>query len=161
MFHTHSSGGDSGSAAVYRTLITALLLTLAFSSIEAVAGWYAHSLALLSDAGHMLSDGLALGLAGLSAWLGQRAPSRRHSYGLGRSELLAALFNTLLMLGIVIAIVVSAVDRLQSGREVGGETVTVVALIGLLINGLVAWLLSRGERNLNLQAALLHVLGDL
>jgi cobalt-zinc-cadmium efflux system protein len=122
---------------------------------------YSGSLALLGDAGHMLTDGLSLGIAAFTARLALRRPSRRHSYGLGRSELLAALFNALLMIFVVVAISTAAVERLINPRPVMGETVTLVAFIGLLINLLIAWLLSRSNNNINVRGALLHVLGDL
>ena len=126
-----------------------------------MAGWLSGSLALLGDAGHMLTDGLSLGLAAFASWLATRAPSPRHSYGLGQVELLTALVNALFMIAIVVAISTAAVDRLMHPRPVAGETVTAVALIGLLINLLVAWLLSRSHHNINVRAALLHVIGDL
>nr|HQU88154.1 cation diffusion facilitator family transporter [Denitromonas sp.] len=93
--------------------------------------------------------------------LSQRPPSQRLSYGLGRMEALAALINGLLMIAVVAAIVWHAVERLLSPQTVAGGTVTVVALIGLLINIAAAWLLSRGGNDLNTRAALLHVMGDL
>lgn len=139
----------------------ALLLTLGFAVVEALAGVASGSLALLGDAGHMLGDGLALGIAAFAAWLALRPPSSQHSYGLGRSELLAALLNALLMVAIVVAITTAAVDRLLHPRPVVGETVALVAVIGLLINLLVAWLLSRAEQGINVRGALLHVVADL
>ena len=139
----------------------ALMLTLGYAVVEAVAGWFSGSLALLGDAGHMLTDGLSLAIAAFAAWLAQRPPSTRHSYGLGRAELLAALLNALFMIAVVVAITSAAVDRLLSPRPVAGETVTVVAIIGLLINLAVIWQLTRAERNINVRGALLHVMGDL
>lgn len=144
-----------------QVLLLALGLTLTFAVIEALAGWYSGSIALLGDAGHMLTDGLSLGIAALAASLALRAPSKRHSYGLGRTELLAALVNALFMIAVVVAISAAAVERLINPQPVKGETVTLVAIFGLLINILVAWLLTRSENNINVRAALLHVLGDL
>lgn len=163
MGHSHSNnqGHHLHTASSQKVLLLALLLTLGFAVVETVSGWLSGSLALLGDAGHMFTDGLSLGLAAFTAWLAGRKPSARHSYGLGRSELLAALFNALFMIAIVVAISVAAVERLLNPRPVSGETVTVVAFIGLLINLLVAWLLSRSESNINVRAALLHVMGDL
>jgi cobalt-zinc-cadmium efflux system protein len=157
MTDTHSHHAPSSR----RALLLALFLTLLFAVVEVLAGWYSGSLALLGDAGHMLTDGLSLGIAAFTSWLALRAPSRRHSYGLGRAELLAALFNALFMIVVVVAISTAAVDRLLNPHPVEGETVTVVALIGLLINLFVAWLLSRSDKNINVRAALLHVIGDL
>ena len=141
-------------------LIVALLLTLSFAGIEALAGWWSGSLALVSDAAHMFTDSSALGLAAAAAWLARRPPSFRHSYGLVRAEVLAALFNSLLMLVLLGYIVHEAIDRFGAPRAIAGDTVIGVAVIGLGINLLVAWVLSRGEHTLNSRAALLHVLGD-
>jgi cobalt-zinc-cadmium efflux system protein len=138
----------------------AMLLTLGFAFIEAATGIASGSLALLSDAGHMLTDSLSLLLAGLAAWLAQRPPSERHSYGLARLEILAALANSLFMLGIVAFITYEAFDRFQHPHPVNGQAVTIVALIGLCINLGVGWLLTRGEDSLNRRAALMHVIGD-
>ena len=159
--HGHHHGHHHGHAASSAALLLALGLTLGFSFVEALAGWWAGSLALLGDAGHMLTDSFALGLAAVAASLSQRPPSQRLSYGLGRMEALAALINGLLMIAVVAAIVWHAVERLLSPQTVAGGTVTVVALIGLLINIAAAWLLSRGGNDLNTRAALLHVMGDL
>ena len=144
-----------------KTFIWALILTVTFAVVEAIAGWLSGSLALLSDAGHMVSDATALGLASLAAWVAVKPPSAQHSYGYGRAEVIAALINSLFMIGIVVVIVVAAVDRMQTPRPVAGSTVMWVAAIGLFINMLVAYVLSRGERTLNTRGALLHVMGDL
>ncbi|MBT9568955.1 MAG: cation transporter [Thiobacillus sp.] len=155
--HTHHHVGHDGNS---RTLIIALLLTLSFSGVEAFAGWWSGSLALLSDAAHMLTDSSALGLAAGAAWLARRPPSTRHSYGLVRAEVLAALFNSLLMLVLIGYIVHEAIDRFNAPRDIEGKAVIVVAIIGLAVNIVVAWVLSRGDHTLNSRAALLHVLGD-
>ena len=141
-------------------LIVALSLTLSFAGVEALAGWWSGSLALLSDAAHMLTDSSALGLAAGAAWLARRPPSVRHSYGLVRAEVLAALVNSLMMLILIGFIVHEAIDRFGAPREIAGGTVIGVAAVGLAVNLLVAWVLSRGEATLNSRAALLHVLGD-
>ena len=158
--HSHAHDHPHTHSAVGKTLLFALLLTLGFSIVEFIAGWHSGSLALLADVGHMVTDGAALGLSALAAWLAARPPSRRHTYGLGRAELLAALVNALSMLVVVFAIGIEAWRRLQSQGSIDGATVSVVAVIGLLVNLLVAWILSRGEQNLNIRAALLHVMGD-
>jgi cobalt-zinc-cadmium efflux system protein len=152
--HVHAHTGNNG------PLLVALLLTLSFAGIEALAGWWSGSLALLSDAAHMFTDSSALGLAAGAAWLAQRPPSMRHSYGLVRAEVLAALFNSLLMLVLLGYIVHEAVDRFGAPRDIRGGAVIGVAVLGLAINLAVAWVLSRGEHTLNNRAALLHVLGD-
>jgi cobalt-zinc-cadmium efflux system protein len=139
----------------------ALVLTLVFAAIEALSGLWSGSLALLGDAGHMVTDSASLGIAAFAARLATRPPSPRHTYGLGRVETLAALLNVLFMVLVVVGITVAAVGRLLEPVAVKGEAVTVVAVCGLLINAGVAWLLMHGERTMNTQGALLHVLGDL
>lgn len=136
-------------------------LTLVYAAIEAAIGWWAGSLALVADAGHMVNDAGALALAAAAAWFARRPASRLHSYGFGRAEFIAALVNSLALLALVAWLAVSAVRRLQDPQPVAGEAVSVTAALGLAINILVAWLLSRGERSLNTRAALLHVVGDL
>ncbi|MHB1333256.1 MAG: cation diffusion facilitator family transporter [Sulfuriferula sp.] len=149
--HHHGSGG----------LGIAFWLTLGFAAVEAGGGWWAGSLALISDAGHMLIDALALGLAAFAGWLALRPASYRHSYGLVRAEVVAALVNSVLMLALMVGIVWEAIARLNAPQPVHGGTVMVIASIGLVVNIFVAYQLSRGEQTLNVRAALLHVLGDM
>ena len=151
-YHPHSRG--------HRTFGWALLFTLGFAAVEAVVGLAANSLALVADAGHMLTDSLSLGLAAFAAWLSRRPPSASHSYGLARAEVVAALINSLVMLALVAFIVYEAWQRFSAPREVQGTMVFVVALIGLGVNLAVGWLLMKGEESLNRNAALLHVAGD-
>lgn len=145
----------------HRHLTSALYFTLLFALVEAVAGWLSGSLALISDAGHMLTDSTALAFAAGAAWFARRPPSARHTYGLVRLEVLAALLNGLLMLALITYIAVEALERFATPRPVQGGVVTLVAAVGLLVNLGVAWRLSRGERTLNTRAAMMHVLGDL
>jgi cobalt-zinc-cadmium efflux system protein len=159
--HTHAHEAHDIPSQPHRRLLWALLLTLGFSFVEAIAGWWSGSLALLSDAGHMLTDSLALALAAAAAILARRGPSVRHSYGWGRAEVLAALVNALVMIALIVAISAEAIQRLADPQPVEGTAVMAVAFIGLLINLAAAWLLSGGRDNLNVRAALLHVLGDL
>lgn len=154
--HAHHHHADAGPR-----LIWALLLTLGFAAVEALAGVWSGSLALLGDAGHMVTDSASLGLAAFAAWLAQRPPTQRHTYGYGRIETLAALANVLFMVLVVVAISVVAVRRMLEPAVVNGEAVTVVAALGLGLNIGVAWLLMHGEQTMNTRGALLHVLGDL
>jgi cobalt-zinc-cadmium efflux system protein len=138
----------------------AAALTLGFAGVEALGGWWTGSLALLSDAGHMLGDGAALLLAALAGWMARHPPSGRHSYGFGRAEVFAALINggTLLVIAMVIAN--EAVARLGQPREVLGGTATLIALAGLAVNlGILKWLAPHKD-DMNARAAALHVLGD-
>jgi len=152
--HHHSHGAG-------RTLLIALAVTLAYALVELAGGMIFGSLALMSDAGHMLSDSLALGLAAFATWVAARPAGDRHSYGFARAEVVAAFVNGLAMLLIVVLIVVEAVARLLEPQPVAGLGVMVVAFFGLLLNLGVAFLIGRGERNLNTRAALIHVVGDL
>jgi cobalt-zinc-cadmium efflux system protein len=138
----------------------ALAVTLGFAAVEAFSGWRAHSLALLGDAGHMATDGVALGIAGLAALVAQRPASERHSYGLGRVEVIAAVFNTLFMLLIVALIFIEAMARLRHPVEVQAPLVMLMGALGLAANFLIYKVLEGGEHTLNLRASLLHVLGD-
>lgn len=151
-YHPHSHG--------HRAFGWALLFTLGFAAVEAIAGLAANSLALVADAGHMLTDSLSLGLAAFAAWLARRPPSASHSYGLARAEVVAALINSLIMLALVTFIVYEAWQRFTEPRQIQGTMVFVVAAIGLVVNLAVGWLLMHGEESLNRSAALLHVAGD-
>ncbi|HLQ84989.1 MAG TPA: cation diffusion facilitator family transporter [Salinisphaeraceae bacterium] len=152
--HAHSHGGT-------RVLLFAMLFTMAFALVEALGGWWAHSLALLSDAGHMLTDSSSLAIGAVAAWLAQKPASRLHSFGLQRAEVLGALINALFMIVVVVAIVVAAIGRLSQPAPVAGMPVMVIALIGLGVNMAVAAVLMRGEQTLNVRGALLHVFGDM
>ena len=154
--HQHTHTADVGSR-----LIWALLLTLGFAAVEAATGFWSGSLALLGDAGHMLTDSASLGLAAFAAWLARKPPSQKHTFGLGRVETLAALLNVLFMVLVVAGIMVAAIRRILEPTSINGEAVALVALLGLFINIGVAWLLMQGEQTMNTRGALLHVLGDL
>lgn len=157
--HAHHHHHHAHGHAAYLPL--ALAATLLYAAVEAGAGWWAGSLALLSDAGHMLTDALALAIAASAAWAARRPPTARLSFGLQRIEILAALGNAGFMLAVILGIAWSAIDRLLHPTAVHGLAVTAVAVVGLLVNLGVAWLLAHGEETLNSRAALLHVLGDL
>jgi cobalt-zinc-cadmium efflux system protein len=162
--HPHPHPEHPGGAHAHdghKSLLWALAFTLAFAVVEVLAGLWSGSLTLLSDAGHMVTDSTALGLAALAAVFSRRPPSLRHTYGMVRLEILAALVNGLIMLGITIVIAMEAVSRLGHPQPVRGGAVMGVAALGLLVNIAVAWVLHRGEQTLNTRAALLHVLGDL
>ncbi|BDT78899.1 alpha/beta fold hydrolase [Polynucleobacter yangtzensis] len=154
--HTHSKQVSN-----QNLLLIALVLTLGFSGVEGAAAYFANSLALISDAGHMVTDAAALGLALLAQIISRRPPSPKHSFGFGRAEALAAFVNSIVMLALVVWIMVEAISRFYEPHKVDGLTVTVVAAIGLLMNIVVAWVLSRDKKSVNTRAALVHVMGDL
>jgi len=163
--HAHKQGdaqqSHSNEATNQNLLLIALLLTLGFSIVEGVAAYFANSLALISDAGHMVTDAAALGLALLAQMISRRPPSPKHSFGFGRAEALAAFVNSIAMLALVLWIVIEAISRFNDPHQVDGLTVTVVAAIGLVMNIVVAWVLSRDKKSVNTRAALVHVMGDL
>ena len=154
--HTHSKQVSN-----QNLLLIALILTLGFAGVEGAAAYFANSLALISDAGHMVTDAAALGLALLAQIISRRPPSPKHSFGFGRAEALAAFVNSIAMLALVVWIVFEAISRFYDPHKVDGFTVTVVASIGLLMNIVVAWVLSRDKKSVNTRAALVHVMGDL
>lgn len=160
----HAHGHDHHHPAIQsgqRALLISLVATLLFAVVEVAGGWFSGSLALISDAGHMVSDAFALGLATAASWLARRPPSARHTYGLARAEVIAASLNGLLMLLVIAWICYEAFVRLQNPQPVAGGVVMGIAGIGLAINLFVARTLSHGAHDLNSRAALIHVLGDL
>jgi cobalt-zinc-cadmium efflux system protein len=142
-------------------LAIAVALTLGYAFIELVGGLWSGSLALLADAGHMVTDSAALLFALAANFIARRPVSDRFSFGLARVEVVAAFVNALAMLGVVVWIFYEAIDRLNQPVEVRGLGVFVIAGVGLLVNLLVAWTLSRDRENVNTRAALIHVMGDL
>lgn len=150
-----------GARATRRALWVALALTAAFAVVEAVGGILAGSLALISDAGHMVTDAASFVVALIAAAVAARLPSQRASYGYARAEVIAAFVNALAMLALIVWIAVEAVLRLLTPAPVAGSTVMVVAALGLSVNLVVAWMLSRHAHGINVRGALLHVVGDL
>ena len=156
--HGHQHAHGDGSA---RSLAIALGLTLSFFAVEIAAGIYTHSLALLSDAGHMLTDSGALVLALWAQRLAQRPRTRVHTFGFRRAEILAALANGALLVATAAGVVVEAFSRLSEPPHVDAVPMLWVACGGLVVNGLAALVLGHGARDsLNLRAALAHVLSD-
>ena len=154
--HAHSIEQSSKGALVF-----ALCLTLVFAVVEVVTGFVSHSLALISDAGHMVTDAAALGLALMAQFIAKRPPSARLSFGFVRAEALAAFVNSLVMMALVAWIAYEAARRLLDPHPVAGGIVLIVAAIGACCNIAVAWVLSRGTQGINTRAALVNVLGDL
>ena len=148
--HQHPHASDA--------LRSAALITIAFAVLEALGGWWTGSLSLLSDAGHMLTDSASLAVGAFAAWMARRPPSERHSYGLGRAEIVAALVNAAAMLAIVIALAYEAIIRLKEPTPVSGGIAALIAAAGLALN---LWVM-RGlhGHDMNTRAARLHVIGD-
>ncbi|WP_456269173.1 cation diffusion facilitator family transporter [Kushneria sp. AK178] len=160
--HHHGHGHHHHGTDNERRLLWAMVLTGGFMALEVVGGVVTGSLALLADAGHMLTDSASLALAWVAARLTQRPPNARKTYGYHRVQVLAAFVNGLALLLIVAWILFEAVRRLLAPPEVAGTGMLGVAVVGLLVNIGVFWLLHSGDRgNINIRGALLHVLGDL
>jgi cobalt-zinc-cadmium efflux system protein len=140
-------------------MVGALCLTAGIAVLEAVGGWFSHSLALMSDAGHMLTDVSAMVLALLALWFAGRPADPRRTYGYVRLEILSALVNGVLLLGITLLIVVEAISRLRDPPQVHLLPMAVLAGIGLCANlGALSFL--HRSHTLNARAAFLHVVGD-
>jgi cobalt-zinc-cadmium efflux system protein len=154
--HGHHSHGSNR-----RRLIAVLLLTFAYMLAEAIGGFLTNSLALLSDAGHMLADVASLMLALLALWFAARPITTRKTYGYYRMEILAALANGAALVVISLLISYEAFHRIKSPETVKGFEVTLIAIGGLAVNAVSAFVLHSASReNLNMRGAFLHVIGD-
>lgn len=159
--HAHGHAQVGGGGENRRRLTSVLVLTAGFMVVEAAAGFWTNSLALLSDAGHMLTDVGALGLALFALWFSRREAPQRLTFGYLRFEILAALLNGIALLAITAFIFWEAAQRLQRPVEVHSGEMLLVACLGLAVNLVSLWILSRGEgHSLNERGAMLHVLGD-
>lgn len=156
--HAHSHGANAST----RQLSLALALTGTFLIVEVVYGFISGSLALLSDAGHMLTDAMALALSLFAIRIGQRAADRQRTFGYRRAEILAAAVNAGVLFAIGIYILVEAYRRFQEPVEVQTTPMLIVAVLGLIVNLISARLLVSGsESSLNVKSAYLEVMGDL
>ncbi|MEO5492543.1 MAG: cation diffusion facilitator family transporter [Sphingomonas sp.] len=160
--HGHGHGGHShGPLTFDRAFAIGITLNILFVVVEFGTGFVAQSVALMADAGHNLSDVLGLCVAWAGATLARRGPSKRFTYGLKGSTILAALLNALLLLMAMGAIVFEAVQRIGQPASVKGMVVVVVAAIGILVNAATAWLFARGQKSdINLRGAYLHMAAD-
>src|SRR5690554_2698444 len=157
--HSHAPGV---SARNERVVLTALVLTASFMVVELVGGLLSGSLALLADAGHMLTDAAALALAWAGFRIGRRAADARRTFGYMRMEVLAGLINALTLFALVGWISFEALQRLRQPVEVLSGPMLVVAAIGLLVIIAVFVILHRGDRDhVNIRGAMLHVVGDM
>lgn len=161
--HSHSEGhhhhGDPNNHG--RVFVIAIALNAAFVVIELAYGLIANSMALMADAGHNLSDVLGLLLAWSAMILGRKAPNERFTYGLRSTSILAALTNAMFLLVACGAIAWEAIQRFSQPPVVAGLMVTLVAAVGIIINGLSAWLFMKGSKgDLNIRGAYLHMAAD-
>ncbi len=165
--HGHShTGGHHHHADVtsdnQRRVLLAMALTGFFMVAEVIGGILSGSLALLADAGHMLADTMALGLAWFAFQFSSKPADRQRSYGYHRLQVLAAFLNGVTLVAIVVWIVIEAASRFFTPEPIQGQLMIAIAALGLVINILAAYILHGGDReNLNMRGAMVHVLGDL
>jgi cobalt-zinc-cadmium efflux system protein len=159
--HSHGHSHDHAPADFGRAFLIGAILNIGFVLIEAGYGFLANSMALLADAGHNLSDVLGLLVAWGAVRLTKRPPSARFTYGLRKSSVLAALFNAVFLLIAIGAIAVEATRRFSHPHPVEGGTVMAVAAVGIVINGITAWLFASGRKgDINIRGAYLHMAAD-
>ena len=138
-----------------------IALNIGFVLIETFYGWQAHSLALIADAGHNLSDVLGLVLAWAGIWMSRLRPDDKHTYGWQRASIMAALINALVLLVAMGSMAWEAVDRFAHPLPVQGQVVMLVAAAGVLVNGVTAWLFVSGDHgDINIRGAFLHMAAD-
>ena len=163
--HDHKHNHDHSHIPNNKKILTiSFILITIFMVAEFVGGYMTNSLALISDAGHMLSDSVALGIALFAVFLGEKTSNARKSFGYQRFEILAAAINGITLVAISIYIFVEAILRLQTPKDIHVQGMLIIASLGLLINIIVAWMMFRGsdtEHDLNMRGAFLHVLSDL
>lgn len=156
--HQHSHSGNK------KTLVISLIIITTYMIVEVIGGLLTNSLALLADAGHMLSDSISLLVALLAFILSEKAANRKKTYGYKRFEVLAAVVNGIALIGVALYIFYEAVDRFRNPPEIASQGMLVIAFIGLLVNLLVARIMMRGSdvrENINMRGAYLHVLSDM
>lgn len=163
MSHGHSTDShDHAAGANARMLVLALALTSVFLVAEVVAGFYFNSLALLSDAAHMMTDVAALAIALMAIRFGSRAADSRRTFGYRRFEVLAAAFNAILLFAVAIYVFVEAIDRFQNPEPIGSVGMLIVAVLGLLVNLASMRILSAGRNeSFNVKGAYLEVWADM
>lgn len=160
----HNHGHDHTHGANKKVLLVSFIIITIYMIVEAIGGLLTNSLALLADAGHMLSDAISLGIALLAFTLGEKAANHSKTYGYKRFEILAAVLNGVTLILIAIYIFYEAIERFQNPPDVASSGMLIIATIGLLVNILVAWIMMRGgdvEENLNMRGAYLHVISDM
>ncbi|MFC3419352.1 cation diffusion facilitator family transporter [Salinicoccus hispanicus] len=161
MGHGHEHHNHNANRTI---LVISFFIITAFMFLEAIGGYLTNSLALLADAGHMLSDAISLGVAVMAMTVGAKAADYSKTYGYRRFEILAAVFNGVTLILISLYIFYEALERFSNPPEVASTGMLIIAVIGLSVNILVAWMMMKGgdtKENLNVRAAFLHVLGDL
>ena len=161
--HNHDHHHDHTNGANKKALTISLILIASFMIVEVIGGVLTNSLALLSDAGHMLSDAISLAVALAAFKMGEKAADSSRTFGYRRFEILAAVFNGATLTVIAVFIIVEAAGRFVNPPEVATTGMLIIAVLGLIVNIVVAKILMSGDThdNLNMKGALLHVFGDL
>lgn len=159
--HNHSHDFHGARNQRKSTLKFILFMTFSFSIIEMIGGYFSHSLALVSDAIHMITDSSSLLLAFFMAHISNKPADHNHSYGHGRADILGAFVNSLFMLGVVGFIFYEAIIRIIHPENVESLSMFFIATIGLMINLISLFLLHKNHQNLNIKAAIVHIVGDL
>ncbi len=158
MEHNHSHSNDINLGNAFKIGIS---LNIIYIIIEASYGFFSNSMALVADAGHNLSDVLALVFSWVAVILSQRKPTLKFTYGFRRSTILIALLNTVLLLAAVAFIVWETIQRIDNPIEINSNSVIIVAAIGIVINGFTAWLFMKGKKHdLNIRSAFVHFVAD-
>ncbi len=159
--HTHSHSHEPRGAGSINKLKLALVLTSVYMFAEAIGGWFANSLALLADAGHMLTDVAAMTLTLAAIWFASRPATAKKTFGYYRLEILAAFVNGIALVLISLWVIYEAYERWNAPPPIKGVELTLIAIGGLIINLICAWLLhGNHEHDLNMRGAWLHVVGD-
>lgn len=139
---------------------TGIIINVIFIAVEIFYGFLSNSMALISDAGHNLSDVLALSFSWIAVLLSQRKPTQKFTYGLRRSTILVALLNSVLLLGAVIFIIYENIMRINKPVEIDSGNIIIVAAAGIAVNGFTAWLFMKDRHDLNIRSAFLHFVAD-
>lgn len=161
--HDHGGGGHHHHTNNKKALLLSFIIITVYMVVEVIGGILTNSLALLSDAGHMLSDAAALGLSFLAITFGARGSSNSKTFGYKRFEILAAFINGITLIVISLYIFWEAYQRFLNPPEVISSGMLIISTIGLLVNIIAAYILMRGDKdeNLNVRSAFLHVIGDM
>ena len=158
MAHNHSHSHDINLGNAFKIGIS---INIVFVIIEASYGFFSNSMALVADAGHNLSDVLALAFSWVAVILSQRKPTLKFTYGFRRSTILIALLNTVLLLAAVVFIVWETIERMGKPLEINSNSVITIAAIGIAVNGFTAWLFMKGKKHdLNIRSAFVHFVAD-
>jgi len=158
MEHNHSHNNNIELSNAFKTGIA---INIIFVVCEALVGYFSNSMALIADAGHNLSDILALAFSWIAIIISQRKPTIKYTYGLRRSTILIALLNTILLLAALVFIIYETIDRFSKSSEINANSVIIVASVGIVVNTFTAWLfLKEKNHDLNVRSAFVHFVAD-